>query len=284
MISEQPAEVQQNRKRSASARMALVSLAALLIAIVAVLLSHSRSRRESPASERLFVYCAASVKPPLEGAAREYQKRYGTQIELTFGGSQTLLANVALSGLADHFNPADDRYIELARQKNLVRDVLPLAEMTAILATSKDQKIDSLADLIKSKLTIAQANPDAAAIGKLVREKLPPAQWEALRARTSVFTATVTEAANDVKLGAAQAAVIWDAMSAQYTDLKLVHLPELEPVKAKIAVAVLKCSRQPEAALRFARFLAAADGGLPQFERNGFRIIPGQKWSGRSAN
>jgi len=250
---------------------------------VAVLLSHLRSVRENPPSQPLFVYCAASVKPPLEAAAREYQKRYGAQIELTFGGSQTLLANVALSGLGDLYVPADDSYINLAREKNLVGEVLPLAEMTAILAMAKDQKVESLVELLKITLTIAQANPDAAAIGKLVREKLQPAQWEALRRRTSVFTATVTEAANDVKLGAVQAALIWDAMSPQYAELKLVHLPELEPVKARIAVAVLRCSHQPAAALRFARFLAASDGGLPHFDRNGFRAVQGEKWNEGSA-
>ena len=280
MTREGPTELQQP---DAYTRMALVSLIALFVAIVAVWLGYLQSH-QTPGGERLFVYCAASVKPPLEAAAREYQKKYGAQIELTLGGSQTLLANVSISGLGDLYIPADDSYIALARQKNLVGEVLPLAEMTAILATAKDQKIQSLAELIKGKLTIAQANPDAAAIGKLVREKLPPAQWDALRARTSVFTATVTEAANDVKLGAAQAAIIWDAMSPQYTNLNLVHLPELEPVKAKIAVAVLKCSRQSAAALRFARFLASADGGLPHFERNGFRIIRGAKGNEGSSN
>ena len=135
--------------------MALVSLIALFIAVVAVWLSSVSCYRKTPAGERLFVYCAASVKPPLEAAAREYQKKHGAQIELTFGGSQTLLANVALSGLGDLYVPADDSYIEMARQKNLVGEVLPLAEMTAVLATAKDQKIKSLADLLKTKLTIA---------------------------------------------------------------------------------------------------------------------------------
>jgi len=284
LIIEQPIISRKNSERSASVRPALLGLIVLFVAVLAVFFSSTRRDRNSSGTQPLFVYCAASVKPPLEASSREYQKRYGVQIDLSFGGSQTLLANVALSGLGDLYIPADDSYIDLARQKGFISEVLPLAEMTAILATAKSQKIESLADLIKSNLTIAQANPDAAAIGKLVRNKLPSVQWEALRMRTSVFTASVTEAANDVKLGAVQAAVIWDAMSPQYADLKLVHLPELEPVKAKIALAVLKCSRQPAAALRFARFLAAPDGGLPHFERNGFRIVQGQKSNEASAN
>ena len=257
---------------------------ALCIAAALAFFSYSNKPRNSSANQPLFVYCAASVKPPLEAAARAYEKKYRVQVELTFGGSQTLLANAALSGLGDLYVPADDSYIELGRQKNLVAEVVPLAEMTAILATAKGQKIGSLADLLNSKLTIAQANPDAAAIGKLARDKLPKAQWEALRKRTLVFTSTVTEAANDVNLGAVQAALIWDAMAPQYPNLNLVHLPELEAVKSTIAVATLKCSRQPGAALRFARFLGDPTGGLAEFERNGFRIHGSEKSKDRSAD
>jgi len=272
------------REQPAFTRAAMIAVIALLVAVLAVWLGYTRADRKKPGDQALFVYCAASLKPPLEAAARDYQKQYGVQIELTFGGSQTLLANVALSRLGDLYIPADDSYIDLAREKKLVGEVLPLAEMTAILITAKDHKVESLSDLIKSNLTIAQANPDAAAIGKLVREKLPAGKWEALRKRTSVFTATVTEAANDVKLGAVQAAIIWDAMSPQYAELNLVHLPELEPIKAKIAVAVLNCSHQPDVALRFAHFLDAPDGGLPHFARNGFKVVTDRKPNQGSAN
>ena len=167
LIIEQPIISRNNCLRSASVRAASVVVIALFVAVVAAFFAYTRSDRNSSATEPLLVYCAASVKPPLEAAAREYQKRYGAKIELTFGGSQTLLANVSLSRLGDLYIPADDSYIDLARRKELIGEALPLAEMSAILATIKNQNIQSLADLINSKLTIAQANPDAAAIGKL---------------------------------------------------------------------------------------------------------------------
>src|SRR5689334_9745429 len=62
MTREGPAELQQP---DAYTRMALVSLIALFVAIVAVWLGYLQSH-QTPGGERLFVYCAASVKPPLE--------------------------------------------------------------------------------------------------------------------------------------------------------------------------------------------------------------------------
>src|SRR5205823_4457639 len=125
--------------------------------------------------------------------------------------------------------------------------------------------------------TLAQANPDAAAIGKVMRERLPRSEWATLNGQTRVFTTAVTEVANDVKLGTVDAGFIWDAMAAQYPELELIHLPELEIVKGKVAAAVLRCSRRRAEALDFLAFLSAPEKGLQQFERNGFKIGPAQK-------
>jgi molybdate transport system substrate-binding protein len=237
--------------------------------------------RHKQAAESLFICCAAGIKGPVEAIAREYEKAFGTRVELTFGPSQTLLANITLTKRGDLYIPADDSYLDSARQKNLIAEVVPLAEMTAVLALKKgaSTNLQSLHDLLASSVTLAQANPDAAAIGKLMRDKLSKADWEALRARTAVFKPSVTEVANDVKLGTVGGAFIWNAMAAQYPDVQIISLPELDPVKARVAAAVLNCSRQPTAALRFARFLSASDKGLKEFERNGYKTVPGDKWS-----
>jgi ABC-type molybdate transport system substrate-binding protein len=213
----------------------------------------------------------------VEAAARDYERGSGVRVELTFGASQTLLANIVLIKRGDLYIPADDSYLDLARQKQLIAEVAPLAEMTAVLAIKKGfpRKIGSFKDI--TGLTLAQANPDVAAIGKVMREKLPHSEWEALNDQTRVFTTAVTEVANDVKLGAVDAGFIWDAMAAQYPELELIHLPELETIKGKVAAGVLKCSRRRAETLDFLAFLSAPDKGLKQFERNGFKIVPAQK-------
>ena len=238
-------------------------------------LTHSNGGK--PAStDSLFVYCAAGVKAPVDAAARAFEKEHGVSVQLTYGPSQTLLANIALTERGDLYIPADDSYLELARQKNLIRTTIPLAEMMAVLAFKGERPINSLQDL--RGMTLAQADPELAAIAKLMREKLSDSDWQMLKGQTIVFKASVTEVANDVKLGAVQGGFIWDAMAQQYPELKLVHLPELKAVKGKIAVSVLNCSRQAALALRFAQFLATKDKGLREFEKNGFQILAGERF------
>jgi len=52
-------------------------------------------------------------------------------------------------------------------------------------------------------------------------------------------------------------------------------------VTANISISVLKYCPQPATALHFARYLAARDKGLIEFERTGFRPVDGDRWAER---
>jgi ABC-type molybdate transport system substrate-binding protein len=68
-------------------------------------------------------------------------------------------------------------------------------------------------------------------------------------------------------------------MLEQYPTLEKVDVPELKEATSLVTVSVLKSSKQPTAALRFARYLAARDKGLKQFEAAGYRVVEGDQWS-----
>lgn len=53
------------------------------------------------AAQPLLVYCAAGIKGTLEALAHEFQKRHGIQVDLNFGPSQTLLANITVTSRGD---------------------------------------------------------------------------------------------------------------------------------------------------------------------------------------
>ncbi|MBI3855837.1 MAG: substrate-binding domain-containing protein [Planctomycetes bacterium] len=235
---------------------------------------------EAPKDEPILVYCAAGLRIPVEAA----QKAYGGKVQLQYGGSNTLLANAELSRKGDLFIAADDSYLKLAREKGLAAESLPLARQIPVLAVVKGnpKKIGALADLLKPEVKVAQANPDAAAVGKLVRGKLEKTgHWAALKEKTLVFKPTVNEVANDLKLGTVDAGFVWDATVKQYPELEQVDVPELKGVTAEASVIVLKSSLSPAAALRFARFLAAVDKGQLEFAKAGFTTVDGDAWEER---
>src|SRR5262249_31793513 len=145
-------------------------------------------------SRPLFVYCAAGLKKPVEALAREYQEAHGVEIQLQYGGSNTLLASMEVSDRGDLYIPAADSYVQAASEKDLIHEVIPLAHMKPVLAVRKGnpKKILSLDDLVKRQLRVAQANPQAAAVGKLAQESLTRARlWMAFEKCIVVTKPTV---------------------------------------------------------------------------------------------
>src|SRR5258706_487443 len=123
-----------------------------------------------------------------------------------------------------------------------------------------------------------------AAVGKVTRDFLKrTGQWEALEKKTLVFKGTVNDVASDIKLGAVDAGFIWDAMLKQYPDVQKVDVPELKEATSEVTICVLKCSQQPAAALRFARYLGARDKGLIEFAKFGYTPVEGDLWSAAPA-
>jgi molybdate transport system substrate-binding protein len=256
----------------------LVSVAIFAAIAVKLFRAPTGATPEGP----ILVYCAAGLRPPAEATARAY----GGKVELQYGGSNTLLANAELSGKGDLFVAADDTYVKMARDKGLAAESIPLARQVPVLAVARGnpKKILGLTDLLRGDVKLAQANPDAAAVGKLVRQALEKqGKWAQLKEKTLVFKPTVNEVANDLKLGTVDAGFVWDATLRQYPELERIDVPELAGVKAEAAVVVLKSSASPASALRFARFLAASDRGLLEFAKAGYEPVEGDPWEEKPA-
>jgi hypothetical protein len=83
-----------------------------------------------------------------------------------------------------------------------------------------------------------------------------------------------------VQAGSNDAAIVWDAVAANYKGLAVVRLPELDGAAGRVELAVLNSAPVPEAAYRFARFVAARDRGQPRFRVAGFADLePGGPWA-----
>jgi molybdenum ABC transporter molybdate-binding protein len=249
----------------------------LLVTLVLIgfLVWDSGSEGPQVSPEPLVVHVAAGIRPPLEKIATQFETETGQKIELRFGGSQTLLANLELTKQGDLLLPADESYMLLAREKNLVDSVTSLATMQGVvLLKPGETRIQKFADLLLPEIKLAQANPEAAAIGKLTRDQLDSqGLWTKLEKKTTVFKGTVNDVANAVKLATVDAGIVWDAVAYQYPELTKLTLPELEGVTAKVQIGVLKLSKNPGMAREFARFCADPKRGLTQFKESGFTPI-----------
>ncbi len=251
----------------------------LLALLVAALWWHGRIDAGGPGGQPLIVYAAASVRPPLEAVAAAFEQATGRRAELRFGASEDILNRAALPNPAepaDLFFPADDSYVRQARSRGLIAQTFDVARMRAVLlvAAGNPKHVTTWPDLLRPGVKVAVANPGAA-IGKLTRDHLArTGRWAALAPHV-VDTGTVTEAANAARVGGVDAAVVWDAVAAQpgYAGQEVLQPVELQGVRARLQVAVLTQSRDPVAALGFARYLTDPARGLAEFRSCRFDVI-----------
>ena len=262
----------------------------VLLAIFALLMNGDSERLKSASdiaagstsSAPVMLFCAASNRAVMEAIKADYEDETGRSIEVQYGPSQSLLSSIEVSGTGDLFLPADDSYLDMARKKGLVDEVIFIARQQGVVVVRKGnpRNIRDFSDLLKRDLRFVQANPDAAAIGKVSRSVLQKQKlWESLNDATTAYRTTVNEVANDVLVGAADAGIVYDAVLHTYPDLEFVELPELHGVVSEVAIGVVSASRRSQQCLHFARYLSAANRGLKRYAEFGFRTVDGDTWA-----
>lgn len=230
----------------------------------------------------VMLYCAASNRAVMESIHEAYENEYGVRIDIQYGPSQTLLSSIEISHIGDLYLPADDSYLEMAKQKDLIAETIPIAKMKAVVAVAKGnpKSIHSYADLVRDDVRLVLANPDTAAIGNVTRNVLTDADlWKDVADAATAYRATVNEVAGDIAIGAADAGIVYDAVLHTYDDVEFVELPELSLAASDIAVGVIRSTKQATRALHFARYLSAADRGLEHYRRFGFHVATGDRWA-----
>ena len=232
----------------------------------------------------LLFYCAAGIRKPVAAALEAYRQEYGVDVRLDFAGSGTLLSKLEVAQKGDLYLAGDASYIALGRERGLLAEAIPLAHMTPVIVVSKGNPkgIAGVADLARDDVRTAMGAPEAASISKQSQRLLESlGHWTALEVAVrdhGVFKPTVNEVANDVKLGAVDAGVVWDATAGQYPELESLAISGTEDFAQEVTVSVVAATKRPAAALRLARYLAARDKGLLFFEQEGFKVTVGDVW------
>ncbi|MBX7167730.1 MAG: substrate-binding domain-containing protein [Pirellulales bacterium] len=235
------------------------------------------------AAQTLQVFCAAGLRAPIEQAIAAFEQEVGTQVDVQFGGSNSLLASIELARKGDLYIAADDIYLQQGRERGLVAEMLPLAMQQAVLAVPKGnpKSVRWSESLLDESLRLGLAS-EAAAIGLTSRRILEQAGiWEQVQPRVVAFKPTVTDVANDLKLGVIDAAILWDANAAAYPEFETIQIESPANPPQPISLGVLTCSQDATAALRLARYLAARDRGLTHFRACKYQTVEGDPWDVR---
>jgi len=227
----------------------------------------------SPQSQ-VFVYCDADFRDPCEKAATDFKLQNFGEINFRFGAATTLFPQIRIANSGDLYI-ADQSAIDEAHKHGVIREVIPIAKQTPVIAVRPGnlKKIRSLNDLFRDDIRVAITTSVGMRMRMVMGER-----WNQFEKNIAVIKPTVAEIASALSLGTVDCAIIWSSTVLQSEGLEAISAPDLA-VDEVISVAVLSTAKDPSAALRYARFLAAPEHGNRIFEERGFHVLKGDGWS-----
>jgi molybdate transport system substrate-binding protein len=209
--------------------------------------------------------------------AAAYGKQSGDKLQFNFGASSMLARQIEEGAPADLFFSADEAKMDALEKKDLLlpgtRRSLRSNSLVLVVPADASAVPKSAADLVKPEFKkIALAEPQTVPAGIYAREYLQKlGLWDAVKEKV-VPTENVRAALAAVESGNVEVGIVYKTDSLISKKVKVaVEIPAAEGPKISYPIAVLKSSKQPERAKKFAEYLA---GPTPRsvFEKFGFTL------------
>ncbi len=226
-------------------------------------LSSLHAAEKSPS---IVVFAGSASQPPLEEAARAFEKQTGIPVTLQLGGSGAMLSQIRLTGRGDLYIPGSPDYLEIAREQNLVEgeaSILAYLVPAIIVAKGNPLRIQSLDDLARPGLKVGMADPDGVCVG-LYAVELLTANGIAAKVKPNLRgqVESCARTASMIPLGMADAVLGWREFAAwNPAAMEAVLLkPEQVPRLAYVPAVRIRGSGNPAGAAAFTAYLASAEG------------------------
>jgi molybdate transport system substrate-binding protein len=237
--------------------------------------SGSGTAGSSGSKPNLTVSAAASLKAAFSAYAQQFP---AANVRYSFAGSDVLAAQIEQGIKPDVFASANTKLPDMLYAKGLVGKPVTFAANKLVIAVPANSKINSLADLEKSGVTIAigSATVPIGSYTRKVLAKAGPAASAKILANVRSDESDVSGIVGKLTEGAVDAGFTYVTdVNATNGALKAVALPaSLQPVVA-YGVAVVKGSPHPAQAQQFIAGLMSG-AGQAQLTKAGFLPPPAQ--------
>jgi molybdate transport system substrate-binding protein len=225
----------------------------------------------------LQVFAAASLTDALQELAAAYQTSSGDTIVPNFGASSTLARQIQEGAPADLFLSADEEKMDGLEKRGLLlagtRKSVLSNTLVVVVPVDSTLKINAPSDITKARV-LALAEPQSVPAGIYAKQYLKSQKlWDKVIDRT-VPTENVRAALAAVEAGNADAGIVYKTDAGISKKVKIAYeVPRAEGPKISYPFAVLKASRQADAARRFLAFLESPPA-LEVFRKYGFLLTP----------
>ena len=205
------------------------------------------------------------MRSVLDKMVQAFKAEHNVTIEISYDGSNKLLGQMDLTRKGDLYISGDADYVEMAGKKGFVAASKPICYFVPVIMVRKGnpRKIKALSDLCAPGIKIGQGDEKSAAVGRttvavLTKNKIVRGAWDK---NVVLVSPTVNDLANAVKLKTIDAAIVWDAIAANYPqDAEVIPIDRERNVFPEVRAAVLTFNKNREAAGAFLDFMTSPPG------------------------
>lgn len=227
--------------------------------------------------QTLTVFAGAAPKPGLDPLAKLYEERTGVKVEITYGGSGAVLNQFAQEQFGDVYVPGSDDFMDKAEKKDAVlketRTVLVYLVPVINVPKGNPKGIKSVKDLTREDLRVVIGKPVTVCLGDIAQAVLEEEGiWQQLQPRLADYGTSCEAVLQSLLMGEADAVIGWDVFGRQHPDkIESIPLSAKSARTRNIPGAVIKWSKQPDAAKEFISFLAS-DEAKSIWQEHGYTV------------
>jgi molybdate transport system substrate-binding protein len=225
----------------------------------------------------LVIFSGAGLMKPMEEMRKNFESTHTVTVDVHYGGSGEIFAQVAAGQPCDVLIPGAEKYTNDALKNGWVigDTIRPLVLHVPLIAvpTGNPAKITCLEDLAREGVRVAIGDPKAPAIGRVAKQILEKNKlWERVTPNINVYAPTVNQLLIYVALRQVDAAIIWGDMvvwAEGKGKLDVVRIAESKNITKTIPTAV--CTKAPHRnlAMRFNDYISSPEG-LGVWQKWGF--------------
>lgn len=225
----------------------------------------------------LMVFAGAANKPPLTELAEAFQAKANSRVDVTFGGSGTLLTQIDQEKVGDVYIPGSDDFMQKAKQKGAVdpgtEKLVAWLVPTINVAKGNPKGIKGLKDLAKKGTKVCIADAKAVCLGVVAEDMLKKAGLtESVKKNVVTYALSCEEVENRVETGEVDAAIGWDVF-AEWAPEKIenVAIPKELAPRRYVSAAVVSYSKDKALAQKFVDFVSSEEGNAI-YSKHGYTV------------
>ena len=259
----------------------IIALKSVIILIISLIFIQNTAYAEKKKVSIIRIMAASSLTESFNEIKQKFEAKYqNINVEMNFSGSQQLVTQIELGVDSDLFVSANKEYMDKLTSEHLVGNSKIFAHNKLIFVVSSNAKnIKNLNDLTKPGIKLDIASP-AVPVGKYTLEmlnkiersgKFYPNYKQNFLKNVITQELSVKSVLTKVELGEVDAGVVYktDVTKESFKKVKIITVDDKYNVIANYPIAVIKNSKNKEAAGAFMNYVLS-DKGQNIFRKYGF--------------